>query len=163
MSDNGYSHSSTQASPLWLRVAETLCRLVLTVTFIFSGFVKAVDPLGTQYKIEDYLAAMGLGGLLPDVVTLTMSVALAALEFCMGIFLLFAILTRGGIGGGDIKLIGALGLWLGTEKLLLVIFLGCLLGGLFALLALLTGRKKRGEAIPYAPGFTLAALFISLC
>ena len=79
------------------------------------------------------------------------------------VFLLFAILTHGGIGGGDIKLIGALGLWLGTEKLLLVIFLGCLLGGLFALLALLTGRKKRGEAIPYAPGFTLAALFISLC
>ena len=94
MSDNGNSHSSTQASPLWLRVAETLCRLVLTVTFIFSGFVKAVDPLGTQYKIEDYLAAMGLGGLLPGVVTLTMSVALAALEFCMGIFLLFAIRRR---------------------------------------------------------------------
>ena len=77
-------------------------------------------------------------------------------------FLLLAVLTGGGIGGGDIKLMGALGLWLGTEKLLLVALAGCLLGGLFALLALLTGRKKRGEAIPYAPGFTLAALAISL-
>ena len=76
-------------------------------------------------------------------------------------FLLLAVLTGGGIGGGDIKLMGALGLWLGTEKLLLVALAGCLLGGLFALLALLTGRKKRGEAIPYAPGFTLAALVIS--
>ena len=76
-------------------------------------------------------------------------------------FLLLAVLTGGGIGGGDIKLMGALGLWLGTEKLLLVALAGCLLGGLFALFALLTGRKKRGEAIPYAPGFTLAALAVS--
>ena len=77
-------------------------------------------------------------------------------------FLLLAVLTGGGIGGGDIKLMGALGLWLGTEKLLTVALAGCLLGGLFALFALLTGRKKRGEAIPYAPGFTLAALAVSL-
>ena len=30
-----------------------ICRLVLAVTFILSGFVKAVDPLGSQYKIND--------------------------------------------------------------------------------------------------------------
>ena len=92
MSDT--SLSPTHTSPLWLRVVGALCRLALTVTFIFSGFVKAVDPLGTQYKIEDYLAAMGLGEVLPGMVTLAMSVALAATEFCLGIFLLFAIRRR---------------------------------------------------------------------
>ena len=71
-----------------------VCRLVLAVVFILSGFVKAVDPHGTQYKIEDYLEAMGFGGVLPDVVTLCLSVALSALEFCLGIFLLFAIRRR---------------------------------------------------------------------
>ena len=91
---NGKNLSASTTSPIWLRVLGTLCRLVLTVTFIFSGFVKAVDPLGTQYKIEDYLAAIGLGGFLPDLVTLAMSVGLAALEFCLGIFLLFAIRRR---------------------------------------------------------------------
>ena len=70
-----------------------IARLVLAVTFILSGFVKAVDPLGTQYKINDYLEAMGLGGL-PDWAMLGASVLLSAAEFCLGIFLLFAIRRR---------------------------------------------------------------------
>lgn len=71
-----------------------ICRAVLAVVFILSGFVKAVDPLGTQYKIQDYLVAMGMGELLPDVATLGVSVALSAVEFCLGIFMLFAIRRR---------------------------------------------------------------------
>ena len=71
-----------------------IARLVLAITFILSGFVKAVDPLGTQYKISDYLEAMHLGGLLPDWATLGVSVLLSAVEFCLGIFLLFAIQRR---------------------------------------------------------------------
>ena len=71
-----------------------VCRLLLAATFIFSGFVKAVDPLGTMYKLNDYLGAMHLGQMLPDVVTLGASVLLAATEFCLGLFLLFAIQRR---------------------------------------------------------------------
>lgn len=67
-----------------------VCRLILSLTFIFSGFVKAVDPLGTQYKINDYLEAMHLTALLPDYLTLSMSVILSACEYTMGIMLLFA-------------------------------------------------------------------------
>ena len=71
-----------------------IARLLLAVTFILSGFVKAVDPLGTQYKISDYLEAANMGGLLPDWATLGASVLLSAVEFCLGIFLLFAIQRR---------------------------------------------------------------------
>ena len=71
-----------------------ICRLVLATVFILSGFVKAVDPLGTQYKIQDYLEAMHLGRLVPDMLTLAASVAQSAVEFCLGIFLLFAIQRR---------------------------------------------------------------------
>ena len=71
-----------------------LCRLVLALTLILSGFVKAIDPLGTQYKIQDYLSALSMPGLLPDWMTLTMSIVLSALEFSLGIFLLFAIHRR---------------------------------------------------------------------
>ena len=76
------------------KVCVNVCRLVLAVTFILSGYVKAVDPIGSQYKIADYLEAMHLGGMLPDFVTLSVSVVQAAVEFCLGIFLLFAIQRR---------------------------------------------------------------------
>lgn len=67
---------------------------MVAAVFIFSGYVKAIDPMGTQYKIEDYLRAMGMGGLLPDWITLATSIGLSSLEFCLGIFLLFAIQRR---------------------------------------------------------------------
>lgn len=71
-----------------------ICRGILGLTFVFSGYVKAIDPLGTQYKIADYLEAMGLGTIVPDFVTLGASVLVAAAEFAMGIFMLFAIRRR---------------------------------------------------------------------
>lgn len=76
------------------KVCVNICRMLLAVVFILSGFVKAVDPMGTQYKINDYLAAMHLGTMLPDWATLTMAVGLSALEFSLGVFMLFAIRRR---------------------------------------------------------------------
>ena len=75
-------------------IATNICRAVLAVTFIFSGYVKAIDPLGTQYKIRDYLTAVSIGDYVPDWLTLGSSVALATLEFALGIFILFAIRRR---------------------------------------------------------------------
>lgn len=75
-------------------IATNICRAVLAVTFIFSGYVKAIDPLGTQYKIRDYLTALSIGDYVPDWLTLGSSVALASLEFALGIFILFAIRRR---------------------------------------------------------------------
>lgn len=76
------------------RLAVNICRLLLALVFIFSGYVKAIDPLGTLYKLGDYMKAVGLEGTLPDWVLLAFSIGLAAVEFCLGIFLLFAIRRR---------------------------------------------------------------------
>lgn len=64
-----------------------LCRALLGVTFLFSGFVKAVDPLGSFYKIQDYLTAFGMGDWLPYWLPLLAAVGLAAVEFAVGVFL----------------------------------------------------------------------------
>lgn len=76
------------------KIITNVCRIVLAVIFIFSGFVKAIDPLGTQYKIDDYLTAAGLQGVVPEWGTLLASVLLSALEFVIGILVLFAIRRR---------------------------------------------------------------------
>ena len=78
------------------------------------------------------------------------------------VFLLLAILTRGGIGGGDIKLIFVLGLWLGSRTLLGTVILGFCLGGVAALFFLLSKQKKRKEFFAYGPYFSIAALLLSL-
>ena len=75
-------------------IAVNVCRLIVAVVFILSGFVKAVDPLGTQYKLQDYLEVFHLEKSVADWMTLAASVSLSALEFCIGIFLLFAIRRR---------------------------------------------------------------------
>lgn len=77
-----------------LKMIVNLCRIIVAVTFIFSGFVKAIDPIGTQYKLQDYLGGIGMAGILPNWTLLAVAVFLAAIEFCIGIFLLFAIQRR---------------------------------------------------------------------
>ena len=67
----------------WCRLLTVLMRLVVGGVFIFSGFVKGVDPWGTRYKITDYLTAMDLGGWTGA--ALLLAVGLAAMEFMLGV------------------------------------------------------------------------------
>ena len=71
-----------------------LSRTLLALTFIFSGFVKAIDPLGSQYKIAEYLEAVQLSAYIPDWAQLILSVGLSATEFTLGVMLLLAIRRR---------------------------------------------------------------------
>ena len=83
-----------KASSTFLKIGVNIGRLLMAVTFIFSGFVKGMDPLGTQYKITDYLEALHLDWIFPSWSTLVMSILLSTCEFAIGIFLLFAIRRR---------------------------------------------------------------------
>ncbi|MBR5374089.1 MAG: DoxX family protein [Paludibacteraceae bacterium] len=62
-----------------------IARILLGLVFVFSGYVKAVDPLGSTYKIQDYMAAMGLDFFAP--IALAIGICLAAFEFLIGICL----------------------------------------------------------------------------
>ncbi len=83
-----------RALHIGLKIAVNVGRLVTALTFILSGFVKGIDPLGTQYKITDYLEALHIDWMFPSWSTLVMSVLLAMTEFAIGMFLLFAIRRR---------------------------------------------------------------------
>jgi uncharacterized membrane protein YphA (DoxX/SURF4 family) len=67
-------------------------RIVVGITFIFSGFVKGIDPWGSAYKFIDYFVAMGIDWLSWSAFPL--GVILAFAEFLIGVALLFAINIR---------------------------------------------------------------------
>jgi hypothetical protein len=69
-----------------MRYIRLLSRIILGMVFIFSGFVKAVDPLGSAYKFADYFTAFKLGFL--EFLTLPMGVLLSAFELVLGITLI---------------------------------------------------------------------------
>ncbi|HDS07662.1 MAG TPA: DoxX family protein, partial [Bacteroides sp.] len=69
-----------------MRFARLISRILLGAVFIFSGFVKAVDPLGSAYKFSDYFHAFGLKFL--DGLSLPLGILLPALELALGIMLL---------------------------------------------------------------------------
>lgn len=78
-----------------------------------------------------------------------------------GIFLLIVILSKGGMGGGDVTLIGALGFVIGIKYILLTIFLSFILGALISLILLATKIKTKKDPIPFGP-FIVISFFIVL-
>lgn len=64
-----------------------IARIIFGLVFLFSGFVKAVDPLGTAYKISDYLEAFSLTSL--DFLAFPAALMLIAAEFTIGFNILF--------------------------------------------------------------------------
>ena len=77
----------TQASrPMSLKILVWIARIICGGLFIYSGFVKAIDPWGTLFKIEEYLAAFGTT--LPFAILRLVVFALCAVEFIVGCFLL---------------------------------------------------------------------------
>ena len=77
-------------------------------------------------------------------------------------FFLLAVISRGGFGGGDVKLIGAMGLWLGSDLLLTTVIVGSILGGFVALLLLITKKRGRREYYPYGPYFAITGMIMFL-
>ena len=69
-----------------------ICRVALGLTFIFSGFVKTVDPWGTALKITEYLNVYGFGGL--NDYRLGFAIWFCAAELMMGLMLTFKVKTR---------------------------------------------------------------------
>ena len=72
---------------LWVLV--NVSRAILSLTLMFSGLVKMIDPRGTEYKIKDYAVAFGMDDMFVLYMPLGLSILLALFEFNIGVSLLF--------------------------------------------------------------------------
>jgi len=75
-----------------MKTVRTLFRILVGLVFIFSGFVKGIDPLGTAFRMEDYFLAFGTTWAIPA--SLPLSIILCVAEFVLGVCLLFNLALR---------------------------------------------------------------------
>jgi leader peptidase (prepilin peptidase) / N-methyltransferase len=91
-------------------------------------------------------------------------IASAALGGAVGfvIFLLIAIISRGGMGWGDVKLVGLIGLATGFPLVLFSIVLGAILGGIVAVALVIARKRTFKQTLPFGPFLALAAMIALL-
>lgn len=86
--------------------------------------------------------------------------------FCFGILLIISMLTKGGLGFGDVKLMSLIGLACGISWAFGTLFYSVLISFFAALFLLLTKKKTRKQAMPFGPfiymGYVLTLLFAVL-
>lgn len=75
-----------------IKIVVELCRILLGVTFIFSGFVKAIDPMGFSIKIGEYLSAFGMD-FLSELATF-FAFCVISIEFALGVSLLLGVYRK---------------------------------------------------------------------
>ena len=97
---------------------------------------------------------------LPFIIILNCSMVnhLSAAIIGGGIFFILMMISKNGLGGGDVKLIFVLGLWFGVDGLTFIILSGTILAGLIALIFLLTKIKNRQDFFAYGPYFCISAI-----
>jgi leader peptidase (prepilin peptidase)/N-methyltransferase len=139
----------------------------LTFDFLIYIVVAPALVIITAIDIEHQI--------IPDVITLPgIVLGLAAGSYTIGyidsflgfllgggLFYLLAVLSNGGMGGGDIKYIAAAGALVGWQKVLLIIFIGAFFGSIVGLFQIAAQKKSRKSLIPFGP-FLAAATLITL-
>jgi len=109
--------------------------------------------------IPDVITLPGIAfGLIVGIYTIGYKDSLMGLFLGSGLFYLLAILSNGGMGGGDIKFIAAVGALLGWQKVLLVIFIGAFLGSIVGLFLITIQKKSRKSTIPFGPFLAVGTL-----
>ena len=78
-----------------MKIIRLLARIITGLVFIFSGTVKAIDPLGSAYKFHDYFQAFNLSFL--NSLSLPLAVLLCTIEFIAGFSVLTGIKQKTGI------------------------------------------------------------------
>lgn len=138
----------------------------LAGTFLFSLFL-IVTMIDIEHMIipDSITVLLLLSGIIYHFISqevgFTGRLAGAAVGFSLLLFLAFA--SKGGMGGGDIKLCTAMGFWLGFPGIFQALFVGSLLGSVIGIFLLIIKVKKRKEPIPFGPflmfGFLITFFF----
>lgn len=159
------------AAPLWSSAVDAVPVIAAYAWFALSSIVltridRRTHRLPDRIVLPGYAAAIGcfgvaalLGG--PSARFLSAMLGMAGM---FGFYLVLRLVSRSGLGGGDVKLAGVVGLhlgWLGLTPLLVGAVAAFLLGGGYATVLLLRRRATRATRIPFGP-FMLVGAWIGI-
>ncbi len=136
---------------------------------LLASVLVVVSLIDLEHQIiPDEIVVFSIAaGIIMNIAARDVSLTNSAIGFfaASGILLMLAILTKGGMGGGDIKLMAAVGLFIGTGPVLLGLFLSFIIGGIISFILILFKIKGRKDYIPFGPflsiGSFISALFYS--
>ena len=135
--------------------------LPLALMFVLTSCLILISLIDykTQIIPDGLVGVIAVSGVLYNLLYAPQGVVDILLGGAVGfaVMMLIFIISRGGMGGGDVKLSGAVGLWLGVEGTLLFLLLAFIMGGIISILLLVIGVKSKGDAIPFGPFLCFAA------
>ena len=159
--------SSDLLAELLMGTAFALCGLhfkpilPLALMFVLTSCLILISLIDykTQIIPDGLVAAIAVSGMLYNLLYVPQGVVDMLFGGAVGfaVMLVIFVISRGGMGGGDVKLNAAVGLWLGVEGTLLFLLLAFIMGGVISLLLLVSGVKSKGDVIPFGPFLCLAA------
>lgn len=127
--------------------------ILVAITFIDIDFQIIPDEFNVMGVIIGFGHAFFNKSFLSSLYGMIIGVLFFVIIAYIGLF----VFKKESIGGGDIKLAGALGAFLGWE-ILLSIFLSFAIGGILAIFLILSRIKKKSEYIPFGPAMVLGGL-----
>jgi leader peptidase (prepilin peptidase)/N-methyltransferase len=123
---------------------------MIVITFIDYDHQLILDRVLIWFALAGVLIRYYLGS--PSIVDMGVAALTGG-----GLLLVIAMLSRGGMGGGDVKFSAVLGIWLGWPNILLALFLSFVSGGLAGAILLLFNLRGRKDMIPFGPFICLGA------
>lgn len=140
-------------------------RLILNLVFVAVLIALSFIDMDT-FRLPDVLTLPLLGlGLLGAFLIPGHPIGWESLGSAFGAGGLFWVIARiypQGMGLGDVKLVAAMGAFLGFPSIFLAVFLGSLTGALVGILLLLSGRQRFQQHIPFGPYLGLGAIIALL-
>jgi leader peptidase (prepilin peptidase) / N-methyltransferase len=134
----------------------------LLAAWVFLAALVAITGIDLEHQlIPDRITLPGIVvGFVTSLVNPSVSWldSLLGIAFGGGVLFVIIVASRGGMGGGDMKLGAMIGAFLGWQLIALTLLLAVLLGGLIAATLLITGLKKRKDPIPFGPFLASSAL-----
>ena len=159
-------------------ILEVGCGLLFARVLGAEGFT--LSAVNSLILISLAVVAAGIDfqhRIIPDIVTLPwMAVGLVIAAFsggiqgvfsralgivgCGGLVFLIAIISRGGMGGGDVKFMALIGSFLGVPGGLTSFVIACVIGAIVGVILIVSGIKSRKDEIPFGPFISLGTIMV---